>query len=187
MGTRGKTFREQIAPGAFAKALDEKRDVVFLVNHDPNLVLGRTGNGTLNLAEDERGLVVEGDFPDTSYARDLATLIERRDVSQMSFGFRVREDKWERRGLENVRTLVDVDLLDVSAVTFPAYEETNAEVEERMLATALREVREGKQISSKNRASILAVIETLSALVGEPEVEANSLYNYRQRLREREL
>lgn len=89
----GRRFREQIAPGAFTRAIDEGQDVALLINHDPNLVLGRTSAGTAQLEQTERGLKVNADFPDTSYARDLVTLLERRDVSQMSFGFRVKEDK----------------------------------------------------------------------------------------------
>lgn len=57
------------------------------------MVLGRTSAGTVSLRETNHGLEVEGDFPDTSYARDLVTLMERKDVTQMSFGFRVKKDK----------------------------------------------------------------------------------------------
>lgn len=75
----------------------------------------------------------------------------------------------------------------MSIVTFPAYTETDAEVEERMLSSALREVREGKSISSQNRDSILSVIEALKALVGEDTTEHNSIQQYRLKLREREI
>lgn len=71
-------------------------------------------------------------------------------------------------------------------MTFPAYEETSAELEERMLATAVRELREGKAISSKNRDSILSVIATLQGLLGEDEREQNSINHYRHRLLELE-
>lgn len=119
-------FREKIAPGAFKGTLTA--DVRALWNHDPNHVLGRTTSGTLRLSEDERGLAIELDAPDTQMARDLIVLMERGDVSQMSFGFRTIDDAWEKKDGENVRTLKKVELFDVSPVTFPAYTETDVAV-----------------------------------------------------------
>jgi len=119
-------FREQIAPGAFKNAVKED-DVRALFNHDPNIVLGRTGPGTLRLSEDSKGLAIEIDPPDTQQARDLMVSIERGDVSQMSFGFRVTSEEWEfKDGKEpDIRTLTEVQLFDVSPVTFPAYTDTD--------------------------------------------------------------
>lgn len=117
-------FREKIAPGAFAGAAD--RDVRALINHDDNLVLGRTRAGTLRVSEDGVGLAVEIDMPDTAAARDLAESMRRGDVDQMSFGFVTREDSFETVGGDLVRTLHKVDLFDVSVVTFPAYPQTDA-------------------------------------------------------------
>lgn len=118
-------WRERIAPGAFAGVLGN--DVRFLVNHDTNRVLGRTRSGTLELTEDERGLRVESEMAPTSYARDLAVLIERRDVDQMSFGFTVAQEQFDQD--LKVRTILEVKrLYDVSVVTFPAYPATDAQV-----------------------------------------------------------
>lgn len=118
-------FYEEVAPGAFAKSLNG--DVRGLYNHDPNFVLGRTTNGTLQLREDSKGLLIDLLLPDVGYARDLWKLVERGDVSQMSFGFRIPPggDKWSKgsNGLA-LRKLVNVELGDVSPVTFPAYEQT---------------------------------------------------------------
>lgn len=119
-------FREVVAPGAFRKTLGA--DVRALWNHDPNHVLGRSKSGTLRLREDEVGLAIEIDPPDTAMARDLVTLIERGDVSQMSFGFRTVTDSWRMLDGEPVRTLEEVELFDVSPVTFPAYPETDVAV-----------------------------------------------------------
>lgn len=119
-------FREQIKPGAFARAIKEKQDVRALWNHDSNHVLGRTKSGTLQLREDERGLLVDIDFPDTQMARDLRESIKRGDVDQMSFSFRTVKDSWEyRQDGTIIRTLEDVDLFDVSPVTYPAYPDTD--------------------------------------------------------------
>lgn len=116
-------FREKIDRGAFAKSL--QGDVRALINHDANLVLGRTNAGTLRLTEDERGLSIEIDPPDTTFAKDLMTTIERGDISQQSFGFRTIKDAWEtvEEG-PDIRTLVEVELFDIGPVTFPAYPDT---------------------------------------------------------------
>lgn len=127
-------FREKIARGAFKKTLREA-DVRALWNHDPNYVLGRTKSGTLKLREDDRGLVIEIDPPDTQWARDLMTSIERGDIDQMSFGFRVVKDDWERKPDGTIiRILKEVQLFDVSPVTFPAYPQTSVQVRDMLRA-----------------------------------------------------
>lgn len=121
-------FREKIAHGAFKNAIIED-DVRALFNHDPNFVLGRNKSGTLRLKEDEKGLAVEIDPPDTQYARDLIENLRLGNISQMSFGFRTVEDHWDED--ENgfpIRTLKEVRLFDVSPVTYPAYPQTDVAV-----------------------------------------------------------
>ena len=118
-------FREKVAPGAFAASIASD-DIRALFNHNPDHVLGRNGEaGTLRLAEDDKGLAIAIDTPDTQVARDLVTSIERGDISQMSFGFRTIGDEWQMVDGENVRTLQAVKLFDVSPVTFPAYLQTD--------------------------------------------------------------
>lgn len=117
-------FREIIAPGAFKRALKEGQDVRALTNHDSQYILGRTKSGTLRMKEDDHGLLIECDPPDTTYGRDLMESVARGDIDQMSFSFRCITDKWEMRDGVALRTLVDVDLYDVSPVTFPAYPAT---------------------------------------------------------------
>ena len=90
-------FRERIAPGAFAATL----------------------------AEDDEGLSVRIEPPETSYARDLVASVERGDISGMSIGFRTITDEWHLEDGEPVRTLKAVRLYDVSPVTFPAYADTD--------------------------------------------------------------
>ena len=127
-------YRERIAPGAFARAITEGADVRALIDHDTAQVIGRTKSGTLRLKETNVGLAVEIDLPATQAARDLSALIERGDVSHMSFGFYTRDDRWSKVDGEWVRTLLDVDLFDVSVVAIPAYPQT--EVALRGLASA---------------------------------------------------
>jgi len=127
-------FRETIAPGAFSDAI-EKSDVRALLNHEPNFVLGRKKTGTLKLWEDERGLAIDIDPPETQWANDLLVSIGRGDIDQMSFGFTVGEDRWEEVDGETRRTILRVDeLFDVSPVTFPAYPETDAALRARFAA-----------------------------------------------------
>lgn len=119
----GDSFRELIAPGAFAGALTA--DVRALIDHDSGRVIGRTTAGTLRLKEDDTGLAVEIDLPDTTDGRDLAVLMERGDISGMSFGFIVTKQTWDETGEIPTRTIEAVDLREVSVVAFPAYDDTS--------------------------------------------------------------
>jgi len=119
----GGSFREVIAPGAFAGAMSA--DVRALIDHDSGRVIGRTTAGTLRLKEDDTGLSVEIDLPDTTDGRDLAVLMERGDISGMSFGFIVTKQTWDETGPIPTRTIEAVDLREVSVVAFPAYDDTS--------------------------------------------------------------
>lgn len=123
-------FVERIAPGAFATAIG-RDDVRALWNHDANYVLGRNTAKTLRLSEDDVGLKIEIDPPDTQWARDLLVSIDRGDVTQMSFGFRTITDKWHTENSLTIRTLIEVELFDVSPVTFPAYPQTDVGLRSR--------------------------------------------------------
>jgi HK97 family phage prohead protease len=118
----GGSFREIIAPGAFKETLSG--DIRALVDHDSGRVIGRSKAGTLRLTEDDHGLSVEVDLPDTTDGRDLAVSLTRGDISGMSFGFRVTHDEWDETGEIPTRTIRSVELFEVSAVAFPAYEGT---------------------------------------------------------------
>ncbi len=120
-------FKEKVKRGAFMESL-ENDDIRALWNHDSNYVLGRNKSGTLKLEEDTRGLKVKINPPDTQWARDLRTSIERGDIDQMSFGFTVEEDEWRYEDGVDIRELRKVKLFDVSPVTFPAYSATDVGV-----------------------------------------------------------
>lgn len=120
----GGWFTEEIAPGAFSKAISENGDIRALFNHDWNNVLGRTKSGTLRLSEDERGLKFEVDLPNTSIARDLVESLKRGDISQCSFGFIPTVEEWDYNDEPAKRTILEVDLFEVSVVSVPAYEDT---------------------------------------------------------------
>lgn len=128
----GGWFIEQVEPGAFKSSI-RKDDVRALFNHNEDYVLGRSKPkrkeppNTLKMSEDNTGLKVNIDPPDTRYSRDLAVSIERGDIDQMSFAFQVLEEEWIRgEGKDlDLRKIKKVKLFDVSPVTFPAYEGTD--------------------------------------------------------------
>lgn len=115
-------WTEQVDKNAFDSVLAGTPDVRALYNHDANLVLGRTTSGTLTIGVDARGLAYSIDPPDTTYARDLTVSIRRKDVTQSSFGFICKRDRWEDQPDGTIlRTIVEFEeLLDVSPVTYPA-------------------------------------------------------------------
>lgn len=120
-------FTEVIHPGAFDAALANS-DVRALLNHDPNLLLGRVSSGTLRLSTDNRGLKYEIDLPDTAIARDLRVSIDRGDLTQSSFAFTIARQEWETMPDGSIlQHIYEVDkLFDVSPVTYPAYANTEA-------------------------------------------------------------
>lgn len=128
-------FYEEVARGAFTKTLQEG-DARFLVDHDTALLVARVSSGDLRLAEDKLGLRTEADLDiELSYVRDLVRNLEKRRITGMSFGFRVVKDDWTTETVSTsdgqeaeveIRTIREVELFEVSAVTFPAYEETDA-------------------------------------------------------------
>lgn len=120
----GGYFSEIILPGAFADTI-KSADVRALIDHDTGRVIGRSSAGTLRLKEDDTGLAVEIDLPDTGDGRDLAVQLQRGDISGMSFGFAVTHDEWDETGPIPVRTIHKVDLFEVSAVAWPAYDDTS--------------------------------------------------------------
>ena len=111
-------FREVIKPGAFDDVLTN--DVRALINHNPDLIIGRTTNGTLELSVDERGLKYKVTLGEQQYAKDFYESVKRGDISQSSFAFTIDKQSWNEE-----RTVRSVDkvrqLLDVSPVTYPAY------------------------------------------------------------------
>jgi hypothetical protein len=153
-------FVETIAPGAFRKTLSETPDVRLLINHE-GLPLARTKNGTLTLTEDDRGLFMDAIIADTNEGRDLYKLVERGDVDQMSFAFRVIRQKYNED--RSLRTLTEVSLADgdVSVVTYPAYQTTSVEAREA-LRKAIDAVKEGREITGESLTVLQTIFEDLS-------------------------
>jgi HK97 family phage prohead protease len=128
-------FIEQIAPGAFARTISNG-DVRFLIDHDPSKLVARQSAQDLELREDGTGLYADAHLDmELSYVRDLARNLEKRRITGMSFQFEVEDDAWDVEQVANrdgklvdveVRTLKELRCAEVSAVTFPAYQETTA-------------------------------------------------------------
>lgn len=117
-------WQEVIERGAFAEALRRGDDVTFLIDHW-GLPLARSTSGTLQLAEDNRGLKVDAvlDSSDPDVQRIIPKM-QRGDLNKMSFGFRAERQEWDESGEYVRRTIKSVELIDVSIVTHPAYDGT---------------------------------------------------------------
>jgi uncharacterized protein len=121
-------FTERIAPGAFASALKANADVLCLRDHDSKLLMGRTKSGTLTLRDTKDGLQYTCKLPNTTPANDLFESVSRGDLDSTSFGFITNIDDWMNTNGKVVRTLLDVELLEVSPCSFPAYPATAVSV-----------------------------------------------------------
>lgn len=121
----GGMFREVIRKGAFTDALKRNDDVVFLVNHG-GLPLARTRSGTLKLTEDDKGLRIETDLdagdPDVV---QITRKMARNDLDRMSFQFRATKQEWDDTQEPPLRSILAVELYDVSIVNTPAYDGTD--------------------------------------------------------------
>lgn len=136
----GIEWDERLARGAFTNVLAaDDLDVRFMGQHEGN-ALARTTNGTLELSEDETGLRFRATLnPNVQEARDLYALIERGDITQMSFGFCMAPPSsitCEKLGhdlcaIEHDLVTEVTRLFEISAVTFPAYPQTTVDGGER--------------------------------------------------------
>ena len=133
-------FQETMLPGVASSLLDTA-DCRFLINHT-GMPLARTAHndvaGTMTLFDSAEGVRFNASLSARSQAaNDLADAIARGDVDQMSVGFCVGKDAWSGRdayGLENVREIASLsELLDVSAVTYPASPTTSIQIAQRSL------------------------------------------------------
>jgi HK97 family phage prohead protease len=195
-------FIERIAPGAFKRSLDSRNDVKLLWNHDTGIVLGSRRAGTLRLEEDNYGLRVSADLPDTQAGRDAAYLIKRGDVDSMSFGFSVPKggDEWIS---DNERVLRSVRLIETSVVSFPAYSQTagstavralgkvahRASVDADALADAIVAIESDSDLTEEQSDILMKVINELGPKSDEPTetVESEELDSAMLELKKKKL
>lgn len=167
-------FDEIIEPGALNEA--DLRDVRFLVNHDTRkipLARSRRNNGhsTMQLSPNENGLDIDVllDTENNSEARALYSAVQRGDISGMSFMFSVDDEEWENlesdHPTRHIRKIGSV--VEVSAVTFPAYESTeiNARSKEA-LDNARSAVETARQQTAKPLDSELELLKEKTKILG---------------------
>ena len=174
MTTIGNSFYEVIAPGAFSKTIKEG-DARCLWNHDMNFILGRVKSGTLRLSEDDKGLLIENDPPQTALINDMVLEpIRRKDVDQMSFSFDSVRTEWtEQENDLPIRKLLEVKLYDVAPVTFPAYPDTDVAVRSAFAAAGIDTLALTQAIS---RSKVGAITDTDRDLVRSVMDKLNSLF-----------
>jgi HK97 family phage prohead protease len=132
-------FRERVLKGAFTESLTTT-PVRCLFNHDDNMLLGRTESQTLTVEEDSKGLHYRVKLPTTTYANDLAILLDRGDAYECSWGFMVPDGGDEWTNLPDgtlLRTISKAIIFEGSILVSPAaYPNTSASL--RSLPKALR-------------------------------------------------
>jgi HK97 family phage prohead protease len=172
-------FIEYVAPGAFKRSLQSRNEVKLLWNHDAGEPLASLRGGTMQLVEDEIGLKVTAQLPNTTRGRDVAELLRTKVIDSMSFGFNVIRDSWSRDG--QTRTLESVRLFETSIVSFAAYPATTAQVRSQptinpdQLADALLKLESGEELDEPSATLITEVVNKLKANPGVEEVIDNGL------------
>ena len=153
-------FDEIIMPGALDKA--DLTDVRFLVNHDVSKIpLARsrrnTGNSTMRLSVDEYGMNLDWvrlDVENNAESRSLYSAVQRGDITGMSFMFSVARDEWDELESDHpTRRILEIgSVVEVSAVTFPAYNATEIHARSK---EALESARSALESARRQRANPL--------------------------------
>ena len=143
---------EEVAPEAIVNSL-KNGDVRSLFNHDTNLVLGRTGNKTLELRADDVGLWGKVEINrDDSQAMDAYYRIKRGDVTGCSFGFYPLNEDFEERSEGGTKYILrEIELFEVSPCVFPAYPQTEIAARKKDIAELKREKLDLKKQKLKER------------------------------------
>lgn len=185
-----KKFREKILKGAFDNAIKKAKRIDFLAEHNKNLLLSTTENGSLELWEDEDGLQMRSQVSPTSYGKDIYTLIKDRIINHMSFGFKVLKDSWTR-GADGIyeRVISELELSEVSAVRNPCYSQSVIEARGLEVASeddVIEEIIEKRNEDNENdisklkeeiKAEILKDLQKDSQKNSQEELKENSKKN----------
>ena len=123
---------EEVDPKAVDDSL-KNNDIRCLFNHDTNIVLGRTGNNTLELKKDDKGVFGRVKInPNDKQALDVYARIERGDINACSFGFNIVSEEVQNRDDGTIKfVLKEIDLHEVSPVAFPAYPTTSIQARKK--------------------------------------------------------
>jgi len=158
-------FQETMNKGAFHRTLRQKDDVRMLKNHNSDFVFARTKSGTLELTDDPHLRASAPNLdPSNPQVQTLRSELARGDVDQMSIGFRVKDDVWNDDYTE--RTIKEIELIEVSVVTFPASPTTSAGL--RSLDDLMASLTDFDNI---DESQILRAIALLNELLPAPEFD----------------
>ena len=168
----GGQFDETIAPGAVSEFLRSKEagEVALVRDHDPSILLARVKSGTLSLRDSPAALRIRAHVADTSSGREVIESMRRGDLYAMSFGFMMdpADETWHEGSngfpLRVIRRIKR--MLDVSAVTWPAYPATSISVERSDLAGARIRLARSKLDASTDDAALWEQREFGEALYG---------------------
>lgn len=143
---------EEVDPGAVTNSL-KNNDIRCLFNHDTSVVLGRTGNNTLELKADNKGVFGRVKInPNDKQALDILARIERGDINACSFGFNIISEKIQNRDDGTIKFILEeIDLHEVSPVTFPAYPTTSIQARKKDAERFKHEQLEKRKNSLKGR------------------------------------
>lgn len=167
----GLPFEEWVDPHAFDNTLANADNVACLLNHDVNYLLARSKSGTLKLSVDNVGLRYRAEIdPQDSQAVSAWRKVERGDITGSSFAFRVIRDSWSLQEDPPRRTLLEVELTDVSPVVYPCYKAATASARSASTPVAARE---GKTISN-------ATADTLATIHGHLDLVRDAVNQLHQ-------
>jgi HK97 family phage prohead protease len=151
-------YDEVVSQGAFDETLSKNPDVAYLINHR-GLSLARTTTGSLELQADGKGLFTRAYLnPERSDVQDLMRAIEDRNITEMSFAFRIDDGEWNEDYTEYRIHQVDLDRGDVSAVNYGASPHTSVAARQAEVVSDAKKLPEGAQ-----RALVSALQERLAA------------------------
>lgn len=146
-------FKETIEKDAFKGA--DLSDIPVLVNHDANLIVGRSTNESTELSVDDKGLYFKVKLPKTTVGRDLYENVKVGNINKCSFSFTVKQGGITRGKDEEgnaVQSIKSIDkVLDISLVTYPAYKDTNVGVARRSLEQFEEELKINRSSDIKNK------------------------------------
>lgn len=165
-------FAEIIEPGALDGA--DLTDVRFLVNHDISRIpLARSrnnnDNSTMLLTVDENGMGIRAtlDTENNSDARALYSAVSRGDISGMSFMFSVADERWEDENTDYpTRHILKIaSVIEASAVTFPAYPDTEIDARSGALENARAALESARKTARKKPEGDAAALELAKAKI----------------------
>jgi HK97 family phage prohead protease len=163
---------EKIQRGAFLRSLAEDQQMAFW-NHNTDLPIGSTKNGSLRLKEDDHGLSFELDLPDTTMGRDVYTNIRDGIIDSMSFGFQALKEEIDMGKRDNdpvIRTLIEAKLFEVSPVVFPAYPQSEVEARGKLTDEELRQSFIYERLMKRKKGTVRS-INLLAKRLRQIEVE----------------